>query len=292
MHFSAGYPGSLRRELCSRNHEFAQAHKLDHVLSYGTEPVVVYAPNLAGNCHGNFYGPSYAAILKRREWGRRLDKIHAQGRRALPRAERRWRELDSCISSDALMMNIFCGPRVCSSKEVAAKLGTEITDAPEFGYKARVPLKRVEFFAETGKKRKVPIERFDRTEVDMKLGALLVEAKLTETNFQRQSKTLVESYRDLEEVFEVGDLPRADEDYLGYQLVRNVLAAHASGSSFCLMLDARRPDLLERWHEVLRCVRDSNLRTRCKVLQWQELAEVLPSGLSKFLLEKYGIEGG
>ncbi len=124
----------------------------------------------------------------------------------------------------------------------------------------------------------------------MKLGSLLVEAKLTESDFQRQSKALMESYRDLEEVFDVGDLPRAGDDYSGYQLIRNVLAAHASSSSFCVMLDARRPDLLEQWREVLRCVKDSNLRTRCKVLQWQELAGVLPSGLQKFLVEKYGIK--
>ncbi len=290
MQFSAGYSNSLRRELCALNHGFAQHHKLDHVLSYGTEPVVVYAPNLAGDLHGNFYRPSYAAILKRPEWDRRLEKIHPQGRRALPRADRRWRELDSCISSDALLMNIFCCPRVCSSKEVAGKLGTEITDLPEFGHKARVPLKLPQPKADSGRKRKAPVERFDRTEVDMKLGSLLVEAKLTESDFQRQSKALMESYRDLEEVFDVGDLPRAGDDYSGYQLIRNVLAAHASSSSFCVMLDARRPDLLEQWREVLRCVKDSNLRTRCKVLQWQELAGVLPSGLQKFLVEKYGIK--
>ncbi len=290
MHLAPGYPSSLRRELCERNHKFAQKHKLDYVLSYGAEPVVVYAPNHAGDCHGNFYGPSYGAIVKRPEWARRLDKIHAQGRRALPRADRRWRELDSCISSDALLMNIFCCPRVCNSKEVAGKLGTEITEVPEFGHKARVPLKLPEPKEDSGRKRKAPVERFDRTEVDMKLGTLLVEAKLTETDFQRQANALVESYRDLEEVFEVEELPRAGDDYVCYQLIRNVLAAHASGNSFCVMLDARRPDLLEQWHQVLRCVRDSNLRTRCKVLQWQELATTLPPGLKKFLAEKYGIE--
>jgi hypothetical protein len=126
----------------------------------------------------------------------------------------------------------------------------------------------------------------------MKLGNLLVEAKLTESDFQRQSKALLESYRDLQEVFEVEELPRAGDQYVGYQLIRNVLAAHASGSSFCVMLDSRRPDLLEQWHAVLRCVQDSNLRTRCKVLEWQELAQVLPPTLRRFLEEKYGILAG
>ena len=290
MKLPAGYSSLLRRELCIRSHEFAQKHRLDHVLSYGAEPVVVYAPDLSGNLHGNFYTPSYAAIVKRPEWARRLEKIHAQGRRALPRADRRWRELDSCISSDALLMNIFCCPRVCSSRQVAGKLGTETTDIPEFGYKARVPFKRREVATLPAERSKPAPERVDRTEVDMRLGTLLVEAKLTESDFQRKSTDLVETYRDFEEVFCVSDLPRAGDEYLGYQLIRNVLAAHASGNSFCVMLDARRRDLEAQWQDVLGCVRDSSLRTRCKMLQWQELAQVLPPGLQKFLAEKYGID--
>ena len=72
-------------------------------------------------------------------------------------------------------------------------------------------------------------------------------------------------------------------------MIRNVLAAHAAGASFCLLADARRPDLREQWFAVMRCVRDAELRTRCKMLTWQELAEVLPERLQEFLAEKYGI---
>jgi hypothetical protein len=68
-----------------------------------------------------------------------------------------------------------------------------------------------------------------------------------------------------------------------------VLAAQAAGASFCLLADARRPDLREQWFGVMRCVRDAELRTRCKMLTWQELAEVLPERLRDFLAEKYGI---
>jgi CRISPR/Cas system CMR subunit Cmr6 (Cas7 group RAMP superfamily) len=39
----------------------------------------------------------------------------------------------------------------------------------------------------------------------------------------------------------------------------------------------------------MRCVRDVELRTRCKMLTWQELAEVLPERLREYLAEKYGI---
>ena len=40
------------------------------------------------------------------------------------------------------------------------------------------------------------------------------------------------------------------------------------------------------------CIRIVNLRLRCKVLTWQELAEVLPGNLQRFLQEKYGIAAG
>ena len=75
---------ALRRELCARNLAFAKTKRLDHVLSCGEMPVIVYCPEAAGTRHGNFFDPSYAAMLKRPDWARRLEKIHPQGRRALP----------------------------------------------------------------------------------------------------------------------------------------------------------------------------------------------------------------
>lgn len=264
----------LRRELCARNEAFAREHNLAHVLSYGALPVVVYSPDLEGKSHGNFIASSYGEILKRPQWLRRMKKIHFQGKKALPRADRAWRELDSCTSSDALLMNIFCHRGLCSGRDIALLLGTETTDEPEFGYKARVPLLNA---------------KTDRTEVDMKLGRLLVEAKLTEGDFQIKPAALVESYRDLKKVFEVRALPRINDRYVSYQLIRNVLAAYAMNASFCVIADARRPDLIEAWHTIMRCVRDAEMRTRCKVLTWQELATLLPETLQKFLAVKYGI---
>ena len=276
-----GFVGRLRRELCERNAKFAEDQHFSHVKSYGAVPVIVYAPEADGRRHGNFFDASYREILERPEWTRRMAKIHAQARRSLPNGRRsrltvdhRWKELDSSMSSDALLMNIFCCPRVCANKTVALMLGTEVTDMPEFGYKARVLLSN---------------GKYDRTEVDMKLGRLLVESKLTENDFQSQDSALVERYRDLETVFNVRSLPRSGDLYLSYQLVRNVLAAHASDASFCVITDARRPDLIEAWHTIMRCVRDVELRTRCKVSTWQELSTVLPRKLQKFLEVKYGI---
>jgi hypothetical protein len=56
------------------------------------------------------------------------------------------------------------------------------------------------------------------------------------------------------------------------------------------LLDARRPDLIEGWYAVIRCVRSFELRTRLQVLTWQELAPALPKTLQKFLGIKYGID--
>jgi hypothetical protein len=178
------------------------------------------------------------------------------------------------MSSDALLMNIFCYPGVTRRREVSLLIGTEMSDVPEFGFRPRVPLNSG--FVE-------------RTEVDMKLGSVLFEAKLTESDFQTQNAGIVEGYRDLKEVFECRELPRRGKAYLSYQLLRNVLAAHALDLSFCVLLDARRPDLLEDWYAVLCCIKIYVLSSRCKVLTWQELAQVLPPKMQHFLEAKYGI---
>jgi hypothetical protein len=273
--------------------------------------------------HGNFFDASYEAIAARPGWMRRFNKIHAQGR-ALPKAEsgRRWRELDSSMSSDALLMNVFCAPGVWESQAVRRALGVDGEDALEFGWKARVPLTS---------------GRVDRTEVDMRWGGLLVEAKLTEGDFQTRTAAIVEGYRDFDAVFDRECLPRvelrparrrtavefaeeftqewedptpddatarefqqeiveharaaesAEAGYASYQLIRNVLAAYAEGCSFCVLHDERRPDLREAWFAVMAAVKNAEMRVRCKVLTWQELAALLPEALQDFLDRKYGI---
>jgi hypothetical protein len=303
------YASQLRLELGLRNRRWSQGRA--HVKSYGNPPVIVYAPESLR--HGNFFDAAFAAIAARPEWMRRFDKIHAQGR-SLPRAERRWRELDSSMSSDALLMNVFCTPGVADSMTVRRVLGIEGDEPPVFGWKARVPLAS---------------GRSDRTEVDMRLGSLLVEAKLTEGDFQAKAAAVVEGYRDFDAVFERELLPRvelatkrrreateypvdysqefstdrpepargmsfssnAEVGYGGYQLIRNVLAAYAEGCSFCVMHDDRRPDLREAWYQVLAAVKPAELRVRLSVLTWQELAEYLPEQLQGFLDRKYGIVG-
>ncbi len=316
------YAGGLRAELAARNHLYARSHP--HVESYGSSSVIVYAPE--DNRHGNFYPPAYDAITAHPDWVRRLDKIHAQGR-SLPRPQfdptRKWRELDSCMSSDALLMNLFCAPDVIASPAICRMMSIDTQSEPQFGWKARVPLKS---------------GRVDRTEVDMRWGDLLVEAKLTESDFQCREAHIVEAYRDLDEVFDRDLLPRvqmrtrrrreavelveeftqeweppcegsedvarafqieiearADAEqpwqpgYASYQLIRNVLAAHALRSSFCVIHDERRPDLRESWFQVMTAIKSADMRIRCKALTWQEIVPHLPGQLRDFLDAKYGI---
>jgi len=123
----------------------------------------------------------------------------------------------------------------------------------------------------------------------MKIGDLLVEAKLTESGFQSATFQLLCRYRDLDEVFEVGDLPVVGEKVRAYQLVRGILAAYAIECSFLLLCDGRRTDLVDGWFDVIRAVRSCSFRNRLKLLTWQEIAAALPARLRQFLDEKYGI---
>jgi len=265
---------ALRQELIARNSLYASLNPLPHVTSYGELPVVVYQQSECGRHHGNFIAASYRAILRKPQWRKRLQKVHSQGRRSLPARDGSWRELDSSLSSDALLMNIFCYPGVTRRTEVCRILGLEPGSVPEFGFMPRVPLLT---------------EATERTEIDMKLGNMLFEAKLTEGDFQIQRAELVEGYRDLRDIFEYRHLLRLGRKYVSYQLIRNVLAAHALDLDFCTLLDARRPDLLEAWYGIVRCIRSATLRARCKVLTWQELSLCLPASLQRFLSTKYGI---
>jgi hypothetical protein len=90
----------------------------------------------------------------------------------------------------------------------------------------------------------------------------------------------------------LSQLPRSGDQYISYQLMRNVLAAYAAGLSVCAIVDARRQDLLEAWYAIMCCIREAELRTRCKVLTWQELSSALPRRLQRFLEAKYGIFTG
>lgn len=263
----------LRSELSVRNLRYAAAYGLLHERTDGHVPSIIFGLDEAGK-HGNFHHAAYKAIAGNPAWLKRLDKVHTAYKRSRVRADWEWKELDCASSSDALLMNIFCHPDVMLADNVRAMLGVETGAAPEFGFKPRTSLKR------GGR---------DNTEIDMRIGNLLVEAKLTESDFQSARFELVSRYRDFETVFCLEALPMRQGKHACYQLIRGTLAAYALECSFCVLCDARRPDLLEAWYSVMRAVQPFDLRCRLKLLTWQELASGLPEEMRDFLALKYGI---
>lgn len=241
-----------------------------------TRSSIVYSPS--GTRHGNFIDASYRRILANPEWAKRLSKAHTGKRQARPMGpdeqRRAWCELDAATSSDALLMNIFCYPRVLTRPALCGLLGVDQGLQPGFGYHPRVVLNR-------GLR--------DRTEIDMRLGTLLVEAKLTEAGFQNAALALLERYPRCFEVFDRAALEVRNNKVEHYQLLRSILAADAEQTAFCLMVDARRVDLIACWAATLSAVRVYDLRTRLKLVTWQEIAATLPRPLSAFLASKYDI---
>ena len=263
---------SLRIELNARGHELATANNSLHDLTVAELPSVIFGPGEDGR-HGNFHPTSYRNICANPQWARRLAKVHTGYRKARASSNWAWRELDCASSSDALLMNIFCYRRTLTNPMLRSTLGVPPGLEPEFGFRPGIPLRN---------------GKVDRTEIDMRLGDLLIEAKLTESGFQTAPARLIERYRDID-LFELDNLPKSGDCFQNYQVVRGVLAAHASGGSFSLFCDARRPDLIEQWYSVVRTVKICDLRCRLRLATWQELARSLPKGVQLFLSRKYGI---
>jgi hypothetical protein len=267
----AASASALRCELSHRNAARAAAFLAE--MSYSAVPSVVYAETEAGE-HGNFLPAAYKRILQQPAWKTRLAKVYT-GSRFLPRkADRTRGELECANSSDALLMNIFCYPGILRRQAVCSLLGIPPGIHAEFGVRPGIPFKN---------------GAQDRSEVDLKLGDLFIEAKLTEGDFQTARCDLVHRYRDLDSVFDVDRLPMRNEKYRSCQLIRGALAAHAWRASFAVVCDQRRQDLIDACFEVMSAVASAELRCRMSVVTWQELADTLPRKVRGFLAEKYGI---
>jgi len=267
----------LRRLVTKAARAYADQNRVSHYLSCNKkEPTVLFLADQDLRLHGNFLKASYDVICGNPKWERRLHKPHPR-RNALPKERRaEAMELDSCTSSDALLMNVFCNPGLFLHDPFVQLMGLPKMAEPSlvFGFRARVPLH---------------CSSSDRTEVDVKVEDLLIEAKLTEGGFTKERVAAVERYRDFGSVFEPASLYTEDGYYLHYQLIRNVLAAYHLGTRFRLICDARRDDLVGAARNVLSAVRAPDLRAKCGIITWQEVAHCAPVTLQAFLSDKYGI---
>lgn len=276
----------LRKSLLSLAEKYVITRNLgDSVYrSLGKTPTVLFRsyPDEGKAHHGNFHPESYRQLTENREWSLRLDKPHSQKSRSLDSADQaNAKELDSCTSSDALLMNIFCHPSTVANPAVARLFGLKRLAVPCFGFQPKLPLANGN-------------QESRSTEIDLYLEPdegpkVIVEAKLTEKDFTRCLKSRISGYKDFSDVFDSDKLPTAEDHYLHYQLLRNVLAAEHLGASFFLLCDRRRGDLIAAWDSVSSKIKTPELRARCGVVTWQAIAAVSDPDLCNFLSEKYGI---
>ncbi|NLF21824.1 MAG: hypothetical protein GX590_01565 [Lentisphaerae bacterium] len=284
---ATNYAACLRQDILHRAETYVTSRGLEpHVYrSRGEVPTVLFRAYESGGkpCHGNFHDESFAGITLRPSWVSRLEKPHSGKRRCFLDCDASTaREMDSCTSSDALAMNIFCHPSSITNQSLARIFGFDPLPEPDFGFKANLP------FAVGGMEPR-------STEVDVRLHSstrtVLAECKLTEPNFTACPRAHVERYAAFDQTFDVAHLPQKDGQFLHYQLIRNVLAARHHEASFTLICDQRRPDLQEAFGTVVSAIVDPRLRLRCSVITWQQIAATLPMSLQTFLSAKYGIEG-
>jgi hypothetical protein len=270
------WTGKLRNELHDQALQWATAKSIPYYLSLGQSPTVLFLTADDGSSHGGFHSDSWRAITANDAWASRLKKVAARAN-ALPLEMRATaKELDSSNSSDALLMNCFCFPDAVPRimKGLGLWESTGSTALPEFGVKARLPKTQ---------------NREDATELDMKIGSYIFEAKLTESDFVSEPIELPREYVDFVSVFDESALRVVGSKVEGYQLIRNVLAAFHLKASLIVLLDQRRPDLLQEWWSVHAAIKDAPLRLRCGFRTWQQVAAASPPSLAAFLLGKYGI---
>jgi len=211
----------------------------------------------------NFHEKSFECIRKNEDWLKRTQKTHSKVKYAS--------EMQSSNSSDALLMNIFCYPKIFDWKSVRDLL--EITPPTDivFGWNPDC------FENEKGGK----------TEIDLKINNIIFEAKLTEDNFQSKDKVTVSNYADFVNVFHTDLLPQTNNEYTTYQLIRNILTAHHKKLDFVLLVDNSRVDLIRDFYDTVNAVKCPNLRKRMSFISWQELIDVCGKELKDYISKKY-----
>ena len=218
------------------------------------------------NIEDNFYPLSFQNITKNDHFKDRLSKSHPNVKNAL--------EMQSSNSSDALLMNIFCHPRINKWNGPKKLLSLEAIN-PIFGYKPGVL-----------KNRNIK----DDTEIDMVIGDIFFEAKLTETDFTKKHIMRVLEYNNLDTVFNLNLLTKKNNQIEGYQIIRNILAAYQCNKSHRLICDIRRGDLVREYYKIVNAIKIDELKLKMGVLFWQEIIRSCGANLKNFIKTKYGIE--
>ena len=251
-------PYQQKQALCHSAMSYAKAHGIN--VDASPKSAIIFK-----NIADAFCPESLDAIRKNAGWFSRTQKAHQN----LPDVK----EMQSSNSSDALLMNIFCHPKLISWKGVIDVLGFK-PENPTFGFKALVEKKGTDG---------------DETEIDMVIGNYFVEAKLTEAGFTKKNVDEVNKYEKLDKHFHSNCLPVQDGCYQNYQIIRNLLAAIQHQKHHMLLCDDRRPDLVRSYMEIVCCLRGPHIRKTCRVVFWQEVQRACGKSLGFFLQSRYGI---
>jgi hypothetical protein len=212
----------------------------------------------------NFHKQSFKEISKNEKWKKRTEKSH-------PKVENTF-EMQSSNSSDALLMNIFCFPKIFNWKGVQQILQISQPVSIEFGWNPNC------FENEKGSK----------TEIDLKINDTIFEAKLTEQNFQPKDEENVVKYTDLTNVFHTDLLPYKKDKYATYQLIRNILTlTYYEKLNFVLLVDSSRIDIIRDLYDTVNAIKCPYLRKRIRFISWQELIDVCGDELKNYITKKY-----
>lgn len=248
----------LKKQIRNLSELYAEKRNIEINNSYETAIIFL-------NIRDNFLSESFEKIEKNTLWKQRLPKRH-------PNVKNTY-EMQSSNSSDALLMSIFCHPKISSWKSILNLFNIDQLN-PEFGFKAKLPKLN-------GSK--------DRTEIDIAFEDIFAEAKLTEDDFTEKEISAVQEYQGISDFFDMDSLPVRDGKYLNYQIIRNLLAARHWKKRHFLLCDERRSDLARSYYETVLCVTDNNYRNKCRIVFWQEIYRSAGDSLKQFLYEKYGI---
>jgi hypothetical protein len=209
----------------------------------------------------SFHDKTFYNIINNKSYNKRLSKIHPNVPNLL--------EMQSSNSSDALLMNIFAHPDIKDWKPFCDLLSINSTDNIEFGWNP---------VFENEKKYK--------TEIDVKIGNSIFEAKLTENDFKSKKLNIVLRYVDVQSIIDLKSLTK-DEIVSNYQLIRNLVTAKKYGYKFHLLIDESRIDLRNEFDKVKKAIIDKSLANSIEIITWQQISTCVTDDLKKFLTEKY-----
>lgn len=224
----------------------------------------------------NFIPESFNNIIKHSNWYKRTQKKLEKYPKIL--------EMQSSKSSDALLMNIFCYPDFINWEKPKKLLQINNYNCMKFGWNPEFSYekKKFEYLKKLGKE-----NEFHPSEIDLKIGDSIFEAKLTEKNFGEKEIEIIQKYDGFELVFDETILKKTDNKYINYQLIRNILVAQKYNYKFILLVDETRNDLIEYFETTKEAVKNSKLKERIYYKTWQCIIKECEDKLSNYISKRY-----